>query len=55
MLTYSFCKRSSISNNVSRLPVRLVDSFTAPKDILQEFADFMEEENVDLFILQKVF
>ena len=35
--------------------MRLVDSFTAPKDILQEFADFMEEENVDLFILQKVF
>jgi len=35
--------------------MRLVDSFTAPKNILQEFADLAEEENVDLFILQKVF
>jgi hypothetical protein len=32
----------------SGLPARLVDSFMAPKDILQEFA---EEENVDQFIL----
>jgi hypothetical protein len=57
MLINSFCERSSCvcNTNVSRLPVRLVDSFTAPKDILQEFADFTEEENVDLFILQKVF
>jgi splicing factor 3B subunit 1 len=31
------------------LPARLVDSFTAPKDILQEFADLTEEENVDPF------
>ncbi|KIM83122.1 hypothetical protein PILCRDRAFT_69948 [Piloderma croceum F 1598] len=30
-------------------PVRLVDSFTAPKDVLQEFADLAEEENVDPF------
>src|SRR5882762_4731888 len=28
---------------------RLVDSFTAPKEILQEFADLAEEENVDPF------
>lgn len=28
---------------------RLVDSFTAPKDVLQEFADLAEEENVDPF------
>jgi splicing factor 3B subunit 1 len=28
---------------------RLIDSFTAPKDILQEFADLAEEENVDPF------
>ena len=27
------------------LSVRLVDSFMAPKDILQEFSDFSEEEN----------
>ena len=26
------------------LPVRLVDSFTEPKDILQEFADISEEK-----------
>ena len=37
------------------LPVRLVDSFTAPKDILHEFADLAEEENGNPFILQKVF
>jgi len=30
-------------------PVRLVDSFTAPKDVLQVFADLAEEENVDPF------
>ena len=29
--------------------VRLVDSFTAPKDVLQEFADLAEEENIDPF------
>ena len=34
-----------VHNNVSRLPVRLVDSFTAPKDILQVFAVLTEEEN----------
>jgi splicing factor 3B subunit 1 len=28
---------------------RLVDSFTAPKEILQEFADLAEEENIDPF------
>jgi splicing factor 3B subunit 1 len=28
---------------------RLVDSFTAPKDVLQEFADLAEEEDVDPF------
>ena len=28
---------------------RLVDSFTAPKEILQEFADLAEEQNVDPF------
>ena len=28
---------------------RLVDSFTAPKDVLQEFADLAEEENFDPF------
>ncbi|KAN0088822.1 Armadillo-type fold [Tylopilus felleus] len=28
---------------------RLVDSFTVPKDILQEFADLAEEENIDPF------
>ena len=28
---------------------RLVDSFTAPKEVLQEFADLAEEENVDPF------
>jgi hypothetical protein len=33
------------------LPVRLVDSFIALKDILREFADLAKEENVDLFIL----
>jgi hypothetical protein len=33
-----------VHNNVSRLPVRLVDSFTAPKDILPEFSDLTEEE-----------
>jgi splicing factor 3B subunit 1 len=32
------------------LPVRLVDSFTVPKDILQEFTHLAEEEEVDLFI-----
>jgi hypothetical protein len=47
MLINSFCERSSCvcNTNVSRLPVRLVDSFTAPKDILHEFADLTEEEN----------
>ncbi|KAF7983388.1 hypothetical protein HWV62_22397 [Athelia sp. TMB] len=34
---------------MSDSPVRLVDSFTAPKDVLQEFADLAEEENVDPF------
>ena len=34
------------------LPMRLVDSFMAPKDILQEFADLTK---VNSFILQKVF
>lgn len=29
--------------------MRLVDSFTAPKDVLREFADLTEEENVDPF------
>lgn len=29
--------------------MRLVDSFTAPKDVLQEFSDLAEEENVDPF------
>ena len=43
-----FVKGLLISNNDSRLPVRLVDSFTAPKDILQEFTYLAEEENVDL-------
>ena len=33
------------------LPVWLVDSFTAPKDILQEFADLAKEENGNPFIL----
>jgi len=33
------------------LPARLVDSFMAPKDILQEFTDLAEEENLDQFIL----
>ncbi|KAJ3996762.1 armadillo-type protein [Lentinula boryana] len=28
---------------------RLIDSYTAPKEILQEFADLAEEENVDPF------
>jgi len=28
---------------------RLIDSYTAPKDVLQEFADLAEEENVDPF------
>ena len=28
---------------------RLVDSFTAPKEVLQEFADLAEEENFDPF------
>lgn len=28
---------------------RLVDSFTAPKEVLQEFADLAEEEDVDPF------
>ncbi|RXW22138.1 hypothetical protein EST38_g3711 [Candolleomyces aberdarensis] len=28
---------------------RLVDSFTAPREVLQEFADLAEEENVDPF------
>jgi splicing factor 3B subunit 1 len=31
------------------LPVRLVDPFTAPKDVLHEFADLAEEENVNPF------
>jgi hypothetical protein len=35
------------------LPVRLVDSFMAPKDILQEFGDLAEEENVDSFTAPK--
>ncbi|KAF4569801.1 Splicing factor 3B subunit 1 [Pleurotus pulmonarius] len=30
-------------------PGRLLDSFTAPKEILQEFADLAEEEDVDPF------
>ena len=30
--------------------MRLVDSFMAPKNILQGFADLAEEENVDPFI-----
>ncbi|KAF8892074.1 armadillo-type protein [Infundibulicybe gibba] len=28
---------------------RLIDSYTAPKDVLQEFADMAEEENIDPF------
>jgi splicing factor 3B subunit 1 len=28
---------------------RLIDSFTAPKEVLQEFADLAEEENIDPF------
>ena len=35
------------------LPARLVDSFMAPKDILQEFGDLAEEENVDSFTAPK--
>ena len=31
------------------LPARLVNSLTAPKDILQVFANSIEEENVDPF------
>jgi len=34
--------------SVPNLP-RPVDLFIAPKDILQEFADLIEEENVDPF------
>ena len=37
------------------LPVRLVDSFTTPKDILQEFTDLVEEGNDNSFILLNVF
>jgi len=32
-----------------RSPAKLVDSFTTPTDILQEFADLTEKENVDPF------
>ena len=35
--------------------MRLVDSFTASKDIFLEFGDFAEEENDNPFILWNVF
>ena len=47
------CRSHSIKMSPG-LPVRLVDSFTALKNIFQGFADLAEEENVDLFIFQKV-